>query len=113
VPTSGHTSSHFSVIVKDGDMQIVLAGDASYLETTMLRGIVDGISPDESVAKATLSLIRQLCMGHPTIYLPTHDPESGARLSQRRPSSVRRNGRLLLSGLVSRSNDLIGFSARR
>ena len=25
----------------------MLAGDASYLESTMLRGIVDGVSPDE------------------------------------------------------------------
>jgi N-acyl homoserine lactone hydrolase len=90
VPTPGHTPSHFSVIVSDEEAQIVLAGDASYLEATMLSGTVDGISPDESVAKATLARIRQLCSGRPTIYLPAHDPESAKRLSERQATSVLR-----------------------
>jgi N-acyl homoserine lactone hydrolase len=85
VPTPGHTASHLSVIVRDGDEQIMLAGDASYLDTTMLRGTVDGVSSDETVAKATLADIRALCATRPTIYLPTHDPQAGERLAQRRP----------------------------
>ena len=85
VPTPGHTPTHVSIIVRDGDQQIMLAGDASYLETTMLRGAVDGVSPDETVAKATLADIRTLCAARPTIYLPTHDPQSGERLERRRP----------------------------
>jgi N-acyl homoserine lactone hydrolase len=85
VPTPGHTPSHVSVIVRDGEEQIMLAGDASYLETTMQRGAVDGVSPDETVAKATLADIRTLCAARPTIYLPTHDPQSGERLERRRP----------------------------
>jgi glyoxylase-like metal-dependent hydrolase (beta-lactamase superfamily II) len=88
VPTPGHTPSHFSVIVKDEEMQIMLAGDSSYLEATMLSGTVDGISPNESIAKATLARVRQLCSSRPTIYLPTHDPKSGERLSQRRATRV-------------------------
>jgi N-acyl homoserine lactone hydrolase len=78
------------VIVKDGEAQIMLAGDASYLEATMLSETVDGISPNESIAKATLARIRELCSGRPTIYLPTHDPKSGDRLSERRLTSVPR-----------------------
>ena len=31
VPTPGHTPSHLSVVVSDGEQRIVLAGDASYL----------------------------------------------------------------------------------
>jgi glyoxylase-like metal-dependent hydrolase (beta-lactamase superfamily II) len=85
VPTPGHTPSHVSVIVREGDRQIMLAGDASYLEATMLRGAIDGVSPDEMAAKATLADIRALCAATPTIYLPTHDPQSGERLAQRRP----------------------------
>jgi glyoxylase-like metal-dependent hydrolase (beta-lactamase superfamily II) len=46
VPTPGHTPSHLSVIVRDGDDEIMLAGDTSYLESTMLSGTVDGVSPD-------------------------------------------------------------------
>jgi N-acyl homoserine lactone hydrolase len=68
----------------------MLAGDASYLEATMLSGTVDGISPDETVAKATLARIRQLCSDRPTIYLPTHDPKSFERLYRRRPTSPHR-----------------------
>jgi len=88
VPTPGHTPSHFSVIVNDGEAQIMLAGDASYLEATMLSETVDGISPNESIARATLARIRELCSAFPTIYLPTHDPKSGERLSERRFTSV-------------------------
>jgi N-acyl homoserine lactone hydrolase len=84
VPTPGHTPSHISVLVHDGDEEIMLAGDASYLETTMLRGTVDGVSPDERVPKATLADISALCVDRPTIYLPTHDPKSCERLRGRR-----------------------------
>ncbi len=84
VPTPGHTPSHLSVIVRDGEQQILLAGDASYLESTMLSGTVDGVSPDEVAAKATLTGIRELCSQRPTIYLPSHDPKSAERLLDRR-----------------------------
>ena len=85
VPTPGHTPTHVSVIVRDGEQQIMLAGDASYLEATMLSGTIDGVSPDETAAKTTLADIRALCAARPTIYLPTHDPRSAQRLAQRRP----------------------------
>jgi glyoxylase-like metal-dependent hydrolase (beta-lactamase superfamily II) len=84
VPTPGHTPDHLSVIVRDGEEQIMLAGDASYLEATMLRGAVDGVSGDETLARATLADIRALCAAGPTVYLPTHDPQSAERLAQRR-----------------------------
>jgi N-acyl homoserine lactone hydrolase len=84
VPTPGHTPDHISVIVHEGEERIMLAGDTSYLESTMLRGAVDGVSPDETTAKKTLADIRALCAARPTVYLPTHDPQSGARLHGRR-----------------------------
>lgn len=84
VPTPGHTPSHVSVIVRDGEEDIMLAGDASYLESTMLSGTIDGVSADEAVAKATLADIRDLCAQRPTVYLPAHDPQAAARLIKRR-----------------------------
>jgi glyoxylase-like metal-dependent hydrolase (beta-lactamase superfamily II) len=84
VPTPGHTPSHISVIVRDGDERIFLAGDASYLESTMLRGAVDGVSPDENAARTTLADIRSFCAQSPTVYLPTHDPHAAERLRERR-----------------------------
>jgi glyoxylase-like metal-dependent hydrolase (beta-lactamase superfamily II) len=92
VPTPGHTPNHISVIVHDGDEEIMLAGDASYLETAMLAGTVDGVSPDEDAAKATLADIRSLCAARRTIYLPTHDPKSGERLSERRAVTTAGHG---------------------
>jgi glyoxylase-like metal-dependent hydrolase (beta-lactamase superfamily II) len=50
----------------------------------MLAGRVDGVSADDEVAGATLRAIRQFARDRPTVYLPTHDPESSARLASRR-----------------------------
>ncbi len=84
VPTPGHTAGHLSVIVSDGDQQIMLAGDASYLERTMSSKTIDGVSANEAAAQSTLADIRTLCAQRPTIYVPTHDPESAERLQERR-----------------------------
>lgn len=48
----------------------------------MLAGTVDGVSADERTAKATLAAIRRFAADTPTIYLPTHDPQSAARLAR-------------------------------
>lgn len=50
----------------------------------MLAGRVDGVSPNDRVSSATLKSIRGFAGAHPTIYLPTHDPQSAARLADRR-----------------------------
>jgi glyoxylase-like metal-dependent hydrolase (beta-lactamase superfamily II) len=81
VGTPGHTASHLSVLVENQGITYVLAGDTSYNERLMLAGQVDGVCADEDVARATLRAIRHLAMHRPTVYLPTHDPESAARLS--------------------------------
>jgi len=84
VATPGHTPDHFSVIVEDGDKAILIAGDASYSEATMLAGAIDGVSEDEGDAGATLAAIKTFAASTPTIYLPTHDPEAAERLAERR-----------------------------
>jgi N-acyl homoserine lactone hydrolase len=97
VPTPGHTPNHLSVVVRDGDHEIMLAGDASYLESTMLSGTVDGVSPDETVAAATLARIREFCSRRPTAYLPAHDPHAAQRLRQSRSVGAPASGRALAS----------------
>ena len=97
VPTPGHTPNHLSVVVRDGDHEIMLAGDASYLELTMLSGTVDGVSPDETVAAATLARIREFCSQRPTVYLPAHDPHAAQRLRQSRTVGAPASGRALAS----------------
>jgi glyoxylase-like metal-dependent hydrolase (beta-lactamase superfamily II) len=86
VATPGHTADHVSVVVQDGDTTVFLAGDASYDEALMLAGTVDGVCADEDVSRATLQAVAAFAKGRPTVYLPTHDPESGVRLASRRPA---------------------------
>ncbi|MBC8162211.1 MAG: N-acyl homoserine lactonase family protein [Roseiflexaceae bacterium] len=83
VPTPGHTGGHMSVCVQDGDVTIFFAGDTSYSEQLLLAGAVDGVSFDQAVAQQTLHNIQQLVRTTPTVYLPSHDPGSAARLAAR------------------------------
>jgi glyoxylase-like metal-dependent hydrolase (beta-lactamase superfamily II) len=90
VATPGHTADHLSVIVMKEGITYVLAGDTSYNEALMLDGQLDGVSADEATTLATLDALKQMAAERPTIYLPTHDPESAARLSSRQVTDVTR-----------------------
>jgi N-acyl homoserine lactone hydrolase len=79
VPTPGHTPHHISVVVC-GSPLLFLAGDTSYNQQLLIAGKVDGVSPDENVARATLAKIAALAKAQPLVYLPSHDPESVERL---------------------------------
>jgi N-acyl homoserine lactone hydrolase len=103
VATPGHTTDHLSVVVEDEDTAVFLAGDTSYDERRMLARQVDGVSANDDAAMATLDAINRLARSRPTVYLPTHDPESASRLTHRRlahdvreagtPTSVGQGGR--------------------
>lgn len=81
--TPGHTAAHISVLVKHEDCYYFLAGDTTYSEQTLLRRQVDGISPNAQVALRTLNHILAFAKNNPLVYLPTHDPQSAARLKER------------------------------
>jgi glyoxylase-like metal-dependent hydrolase (beta-lactamase superfamily II) len=83
VATPGHTANHLSVVFENDGMTYFLAGDASYTERHMLAGCVDGVSEDDDTARATLTAIGRFARSRPTVYLPTHDPESAARATSR------------------------------
>jgi len=72
-------------MVEQDGTTFFLAGDTSYDERLMLAGRVDGVSADDDVASATLDAIKRLTRTRPTVYLPTHDPQSAVRLASRRP----------------------------
>jgi N-acyl homoserine lactone hydrolase len=86
IPTPGHTPFHVSVLVL-GSPSFFLAGDASYNASLLLQDKVDGVSPDEAVARRTLGQIKALANESPLVYLPAHDPGSEQRLLQRTPLS--------------------------
>jgi N-acyl homoserine lactone hydrolase len=85
VPTPGHTPTHVSVVVDEGEQVLFLAGDTSYTEELMLDGAIDGVAPNPKAAQQTLERIQTLARERPTVYLPTHDPGAAERLERRQP----------------------------
>jgi N-acyl homoserine lactone hydrolase len=82
VGTPGHTPGHLSVIcVHDSGRHVMLAGDATDTLEQLHARRADAIAPDPKVHIATLETILAHCAQHPTIYLPSHDPDSAARLA--------------------------------
>ncbi|HTY97329.1 MAG TPA: MBL fold metallo-hydrolase [Solirubrobacteraceae bacterium] len=82
VPTPGHTPGHISVIcVDDQDRHVMLAGDVTDTLEQLHALRADAIGPDPAVHRATLELILEHCAGHPTIFLPSHDPGAAQRLA--------------------------------
>jgi N-acyl homoserine lactone hydrolase len=87
VPTPGHTLGHVSVVLDEGERVVFFAGDTSYDEQLLVEDALDGVAPDPKAARRTMARIRELAAQRPTVYLPAHDPEAGARLEERRPLS--------------------------
>ncbi|MGB0093273.1 MAG: MBL fold metallo-hydrolase [Solirubrobacteraceae bacterium] len=82
VDTRGHTPGHVSVIcVDDSGRHVMLAGDATDTLEQLQATRADAVGPDPKAHVATLETILAHCAQHPTIYLPSHDPESAARLA--------------------------------
>jgi N-acyl homoserine lactone hydrolase len=84
--TPGHTPGHMSVAVDLDDRLVVLAGDASYTQQLMLDGVADGVTNDVRTARSTLAALRALAQSRPTVYLPSHDPDSPRRLASMEPA---------------------------
>jgi N-acyl homoserine lactone hydrolase len=82
VATPGHTPGHLSVIcVDDSDRHVMLAGDTTDTLEQLHALRADAIAPDPKVHVKTMQTILAHCAQHPTIYLPSHDPESAVRLA--------------------------------
>jgi N-acyl homoserine lactone hydrolase len=82
VETPGHTPGHVSVIcVDDSGRHVMLAGDATDSLEQLHARRADAIGPDPEAHIATLEAILAHCAQHPTVYLPSHDPDSAARFA--------------------------------
>ncbi|MDQ2760449.1 MAG: MBL fold metallo-hydrolase [Actinomycetota bacterium] len=81
VSTPGHTRGHTSVIaVDDNGRHVLLAADATDTLEQLHARRPDAITPDPNVQVQTIDRILTHATDHPTIYLPTHDPDAIARL---------------------------------
>jgi N-acyl homoserine lactone hydrolase len=83
VPVPGHTPGQIGVLVEEHDHTVFLAGDSSYTQELMLRGIADGVGADDELERLTHERIRAFAAADPTVYLVAHDPETAARLATR------------------------------
>ena len=90
VSTPGHSPGHLSVILVEGDLSIVFAGDASYTEDMLIVGKTDGIGPDPQAQRDSHMQILAYAEQNPAIYLPSHDPGSKERLVNRTPINMKR-----------------------
>jgi N-acyl homoserine lactone hydrolase len=82
VDTPGHTPGHVSVIcIDDEGRHVMLAGDTTDSLEQLHSLRVDAVAPKPKVHLATMKTILTHCAAHPTIYLPSHDPESATRLA--------------------------------
>src|SRR5204863_6733619 len=109
VATPGHTPGHISVIcVDDSGRHVMLAGDATDSLEQLHARRADAVGPDPNVHIATLQTILAHCASHPTVYLPSHDPESGERLAA--ATTVAPDGPRRISAAVpDRSASVIAF----
>jgi glyoxylase-like metal-dependent hydrolase (beta-lactamase superfamily II) len=81
VDTPGHTPGHVSIIcVTDDGKHVMIAGDATDSLAQLHARRADAVGPDPAVYVATLERILSHCSEHPTVFLPSHDPDSAARL---------------------------------
>lgn len=81
VPTAGHTPGHISIIcIDDAGRHVLLAGDATDTLEQLQAVRPDAIGPKPAVSIATMQTILAHAREHPTVYLPSHDPDSVARL---------------------------------
>jgi glyoxylase-like metal-dependent hydrolase (beta-lactamase superfamily II) len=84
VATPGHTPGHISVVCVDDDgRHVFLAGDATDTLEQLHARRHDAVGPKPAVTVATIDRILAHGAEQPTVFLPSHDPESAARLAAR------------------------------
>jgi N-acyl homoserine lactone hydrolase len=89
VPTPGHTVGHISVVcIDDFGRHVMLAGDVTDTLEQLHDLRADAVAPKPAVHRETMRRILDHAREHATVFLPTHDPESAARLAARTVLSV-------------------------
>jgi glyoxylase-like metal-dependent hydrolase (beta-lactamase superfamily II) len=81
VDLPGHMPGHIGLLVRAGDVDYLLAGDAAYDLELLDREVTDGINEDPFKAIETMRRIKRYAQGHPVVVLLAHDPRAARRLS--------------------------------
>jgi N-acyl homoserine lactone hydrolase len=85
VPVPGHATGQIAIVVVEDDHHVLIGADSAYTQQQLVDGKVDGVSTSARDAVASMRTIREHARRQPTVYLPSHDPESAARLRARAP----------------------------
>lgn len=80
VPTPGHTLGHSSLVFRTDDFDIIFAGDSSYDQAQVIDGELPGANTDYIKTAETYKKLLAYGKLRKSIYLPTHDANSGQRL---------------------------------
>jgi glyoxylase-like metal-dependent hydrolase (beta-lactamase superfamily II) len=80
IPTPGHTLGHSSLVFRTDDFDIIFAGDSSYDQAQVIKGELPGANTDYHQTARTYQKLLAYAGLRKTIYLPTHDADSGQRL---------------------------------
>ena len=87
LPTPGHSPGHTSFLVRRTDGDVLLAGDVTYdlpaLHDQRDQGFIAKVEEHRQTLRRVLSLVRG-----GVAYLPSHDPESPARLEGRTSAAL-------------------------
>jgi glyoxylase-like metal-dependent hydrolase (beta-lactamase superfamily II) len=86
LPTPGHSPGHQSVLLRDGGLHWLFAGDAVFDLGQVERDEIAGIAEDAAAARLTVARIRDLLARAPTLLLPAHDPAARDRLGSGLPA---------------------------
>ena len=82
LPTPGHSPGHTSYLVRRAEGDVLLAGDVTYdlpaLEAQRDQGFIADVALHHETLPRVLGLVKT-----GVAYLPSHDPESPARLTNR------------------------------
>jgi glyoxylase-like metal-dependent hydrolase (beta-lactamase superfamily II) len=82
VDAPGHTPGHIAVLcIDDEGRHVLLAGDATDTLEQLRARRHDAVGPKPAVSVQTIDTILAHARAHPTVYLPSHDPGSVARLA--------------------------------
>jgi glyoxylase-like metal-dependent hydrolase (beta-lactamase superfamily II) len=82
ISTPGHTPGHLSVLLRTGQGDVLLAGDAAYTLRNIDEQILPLMTSDDDAARRSLAKLKTFTDEHPdAIVVPTHDPDAWRRLS--------------------------------
>jgi glyoxylase-like metal-dependent hydrolase (beta-lactamase superfamily II) len=81
IQTPGHSPGHQSVLIRTGEMHVLLAGDVTYTLDQLMDEEVPGISSNRVKTLETIRSIKLYAVKNNLLYLPSHDPGVPQRMA--------------------------------